>query len=250
MHDIAVVMITMDRSPRQNYLQDTLLNLRRADVFGSERLHSMTVVDSRPGSWALSVVNSLENFYGILVDVEAPVGAIRTPFQNASTALGIGAVSGAPWVLFLEDDIDVCDKFLDSVGRWLDRHIQTDRHVYAFGASYDIITRLTSMGVTSWDYPIDGFYGTQAIALRAEDAASLSGWLSTRQVDPKSGSYDISMHAWAQTLWPRVSNFLASVPSFVQHVGKDSALSPRTDVHTFASWPGPLWSYRPSSVRA
>ena len=46
MQEITVVMITVDRTPRKNYLLETLKNLERGDVWKSEHLHSFHLFDS------------------------------------------------------------------------------------------------------------------------------------------------------------------------------------------------------------
>lgn len=243
MKDIAVVMITVDRSPKRNYLTETLDNLKRTGMWQSSRLHSFWLCDSRADLFADNALIAA----GLALSSVSALGR-RTANQNVAAALKYGAKSGAPWVLFLEDDIDVCDRFLDGVGAWLDWHAFPDCPIYAFGAAYDIIDGLHRRGETSWRYPVDGFYGTQAFATRATDALSLAWWLEQHEFShTKDGTaYDLSMHDWADA--QGVRHFLASVPSFVQHIGMESAIAPRRDVHVFKSWPGREWSYSPHAV--
>lgn len=247
MNDIAVVMTTLDRAPRRNYLGETLENLVRGGVWKSPRLKSFWLVDS--GS---------KDVGGYIYDQGAPDvdGNIyldtwwsstvepRLARENVARALLLGADTDAPWILFCEDDIDVCADFLDSVGAWLDDHAHPDCHVYAFGAAYDHICTMYYCGESSWAYPIDAFYGTQCFALRNADARNLAAWLDTHPlvngVDAP-GAYDISMHEWAKTNWPTVDNFGASVPNFVQHMGDESSIG--SGFYQFPMWPGRDWSY-------
>lgn len=236
--DIAVVMITMDRSPRRNYFGETLDNLARAGVFRSHRLQSFTVADSRSGTFAADEIAD----HGIEAAVLLPA-EFRTANQNAARALRAGGESSARWVLFLEDDIDVCDRFLDGVGRWLDRNASIECPLYAFGAAYDLLVPLARVGIETWDYRVSDFYGTQAIAVRCADALTMADWIDAHADDPnRVGSYDILLHGWAEQRG--IEMFKASAPSFVQHVGNDSVIAPRGTVHAFETWPGREWRYK------
>lgn len=238
MKDIAIVMVTMDRSPRVNYLGETLDNLARSGVFRSPRLHSFTVADSRSGTFAADEISD----HGIEAAVLLPAEH-RTANRNVARALKAGAESGAPWVLFLEDDIDVCSNFLNGVGRWLDRNSVVESQVYSFGAAYDILVPMFARGEERWQYPAKDFYGTQAFAVRFGDARELSIWINHHADDvDRIGAYDILMHGWAE--YREISHFCASVPSFVQHIGRESIIAPRPTTHVFQSWPGRDWEYR------
>lgn len=237
MKDIAVAMITVNRAPRTNYLFDTFKNLTRGGVWNSERLHSFYLVDSGDDCLWCGDIDSAKSIFF----VPAEHGSRRTPTDNAAMALMVAGSTDAKWVLFLEDDIDVCDQFLDSVGSWLDDHDRSDRHVFAFGAAYDALVDLHRKGKTSWQYPIDGFYGTQAFAVRAADALSL-GKFFMNSLQPSA--YDLLMHRWARQNWPETKFFMASVPSFVEHTGRESTIAPRAETHTFQAWVGHGWSYR------
>lgn len=248
MKDIAIAMITIDRSPLKNYLGETLENLKRAGVFSSPRFCGAHVCNSLPDGFTLREVRQ----HDVPVHALEHEHAVLSANRNVSMTLRVGALSKAEWVLFLEDDIDVCDKFLDSVGAWLDEHEDSVEYpLYAFGAAYDIVCKYHRMGKTAWTYPVTGFYGTQAFAVRPAVALDISKWLDEHEFDRTDNgtAYDISIHDWADARGYQY--FLASVPSFVQHNGKQSFISPRPEdqVHAFASWPGREWSYQ-SKVEA
>jgi len=252
MRDIAVVMITVDRTSRgkKDYLAETLKNLRRSGMLRSDRWNTFTVFDSgSPSDWPMfSYMKQL----GITVS-HASVGG-RLACQNAGHALILGGLSGAPWVLFLEDDLDFCADFLGSVGRFLDKYGSDERNeryrLYSFGAAYDQVTQAARNGADCWPYPIDAFYGTQCFAIRATDAVSLGNYISTNPpiggrggvVNPNA--YDLMFHDWAKNLYPG-NCFLASASSFVQHIGRESICTGKEETHQFESWPGREWSYQP-----
>lgn len=247
--DIAVVLITMDRIPRgkENYLPATLSNFKRAGVFNSPRLHSFHICDSgSPSGWLASQVESagLSGFISLHLDGN------RLACENAGYALMTGAKTDATWTLFCEDDLDLCADFLDSVGYWLDDHgstPQSDKYrVFTFGTPYDQIRWCHERGRTSWEYNVCDFYGTQCFAIRRDDALSLGTYLL---FNPRvrgifnPNAYDLMFHDWMAGAHPDCL-FLASAPSFVQHIGAQSVCTGKETTHTFDSWPGREWSYK------
>ncbi len=243
--DIAPVLITVDREPKANYLATTLRNLfsREIDLFGSSHLH---IFDSRPGGFAQSVVSKL----GLdgYVSVDTP-DDLRCANLNVAAALRDGANS-SDWVLFLEDDIDICGDFMESTLRWLSEHVSDEYRVYPLGANYPSVLSLSHKGETSWRYPIEKFYGTQAFVLRAEDAFTLAGFLEDDpyHFNEEGTSWDLIMHLWSKSYYPSILHFLTPVPSFVQHIGQNSTVNPRNDIHVFPSFPGPYWVYEGATV--
>lgn len=257
MRDIAVVMRTCNRfestTPlgesftRQNYVKDTLEAMVRSHVFESPVLHSFSISDS-----------GTQNPVFFEEEIEAPLagkafglywpGKVLTPNENAGVALRIGADQGAPWVLFCEDDIDVCDYFLDSVWAWLCKHAHIKRRLYTFGSNNSDFR-----GSEINDVSIDGFFGTTCYAVRREDAASMSDYIKAKPLytggrfyTEKPGvtvAHDLHFHEWAKHTYPDIGHFAASVPSFVQHMGNASALSGRNHTITYASWPGRGWRF-------
>lgn len=206
---LTVVMITcQQREP--TYLHDTLASLRKATY------------------------TSLGLSFTIFNDIK------RLANRNASDALEFASGIQRPWVLFLEDDIQVCARFFDSVSAWLTRWQSPEYRIYSFGCAYPEVSERIP-GRESWPYPIDQFYGTQAFAIRREDAATLAEYLAT--TDDPPGQYDLSMHKWARKFYPSLNYFLASVPSFVQHIGTVSSIRPDEPSFTFQSFPGEDWSY-------
>jgi len=247
--DIAVTMITVDRSlkgKRTNYLGETLRNLGRSKVFDSPRLRTFTLCDSLgdPRLWCGEELV----FTASCIEAITKSAAPRLACENAGHALICGGLSGAKWVLFLEDDIDVCGDFLGSVGRFLDRYGRREQfRLYAFGAAYDQISDMRLQGYDHWRYPVSAFYGTQAFAARAEDAVSLGQYISSNPMVRgvyNPNAYDLMFHDWAAVHYPGCE-FLASAPSFVQHIGRESVCTGKEETHRFESWPGREWSYRP-----
>lgn len=240
---ISIAIKTMDRRPRgsRNYLGETVRNMERAGVFRSLLLHSLTIVDS--GSPDFSDFFRVEMYDA---DRRAANGRMTqvmsgrwTLHQTAAAAIREVAATGAQWCMVLEDDLDFCDRFLESVVGWLEDHARDDRRMYAFGANYAQIASRLSAG--EWDYPVGSFYGAQALAWKRKDAAQLAEWLGP---DPsyrgvRDHGHDLLLQQWGKAVG--LTHFLASAPSFVQHVGSDSGINNR--FFQFATWPGRGWKY-------
>lgn len=257
MRDIAVVMRTFNRHEsttplgagftRQNYVKETLEAMVRSHVFESPVLHSFSICDSgtqNPSFFEAEIEGALA---GKPFGLYWP-GKWLTSNENAGVALRIGADSGAPWVLFCEDDIDVCDYFLDSVWAWLCKHAHVKRRLYTFGSNNSDFR-----GSELNDVSISSFFGTTCYAVRREDAASMSDYIKGKPLYTGSQNdvekpgvtvaHDLHFHEWAKLAYPEIGHFAASVPSFVQHMGNASALSARDNIIRYASWPGRGWRY-------
>ncbi len=240
MRDITAAMVTIDRSPNDNYLVQTLHGLASSDLLESSRLEALTIFDSCADSWAESVIQSADQLRR--VGVFTPCHRLNANLNVAEALRQSGELS-SQWVLFLEDDIAVCASFFDSVGAWLDDYATDEHRLYAFGAAYPHIDECVTKGLSSWEYPIGSFYGTQCFAIEAMDAMDLAAYLTSHCYDREfdGTAYDLLMCDWAVEYGE--DHFLASCPSFVQHTGRSSIIRPRDQTHIFTSWPGVDWSY-------
>lgn len=253
---IAFVMRTVDRAlgkvqrhepdrEWQNYLGTTLHNLAAGGLFTTQRRWTLDVIDSGSSPFYLPSRGMLE--FGRY----EPEGVVRyhvseerlTANQAALKALTIGVERKADWIVFLEDDIDVCSRFVESVEDWLADHAKPEHNLYAFCAAYQGVREAKNQALGAWLYPIAKFYGTQAVAFRHEDAEKAVVYLSReRQFTEQFGGFDLALKRWALYCWRYHTHFLASAPSFVQHIGRESSLH-LGRFHDYVSWPGPAWSY-------
>jgi hypothetical protein len=253
-HDIAVVMITIERpAPRRNYLPTTLRNFKVVGGFESIRLHSLSISDggSAGTNWPRRAVHEAgaDDFLTRWVIASERIPAAR----NAAIALDMGLLTGAPWILFCEDDLDFCGDFMDSVGRWLDDHADPAFHLFPFGAAYPQVAVRAAQGAWTWKYPVTAFYGFQCVAMRREDAILLSAFwhlCAERDEHRFREAIDMSVQDWHQSNYPDQKFFLASAPSFVQHIGRDSLATSKKETHTFETFPGKFWVYEEGVVRA
>jgi hypothetical protein len=244
-------MVTVDRSPKPNYIRQTLENLSRAGVFDSDRLHSFTIVDSGPVAepTAMWPMSNIPSQLADKIIIESPATR-RYVKANCAAALRAGSRAGAPWMLYLEDDIDACAKFLDGVGLWLDRFQRPECPVYPFSSDHMLVSQAARLGKPFWYYHVEWFWGLQAVAFRPAAAGDLADWMEAHpfyvhndgRQDPEA--HDLEIQKWA--IDRGVKTFIGSAPVFVQHLGTFTSLecNPFGGARVkFPSWPGREWSY-------
>jgi hypothetical protein len=246
---VGLAIKTRRRSPRKDYLNQTLRDLERAGVFSSPHLKGpVHLVDSDSFIPELHYENGTRGLLPETIErLSFNTERGRLLQKNAAAAIRFATSVGADWTLVLEDDIVVCNDFLGSIVRWLEDHSGKPR-MYSFGANYTQIEEAWRRGQTSWMYPVDAFYGATSLAWRTEDALSLLGWLGE---DPKlwngkewvrDRGHDLMLGRWGKATHQHF--FLASAPCFVQHVG-DESNRPESKGSVFRyPWPGPVWTYR------
>lgn len=177
---------------------------------------------------------------------------VLSPNENGLAMIRAVDSTRYRWLLLLEDDLAFCADFTASVRRWLHDHDRADRHVFRFFG----FTRPPHRSVDAYDHRLDSLRGSQAIALRMDDALDFLAWgdahletwhkrvpwRSSLRLDPRVG-FDKLVACWALTRWPKQPG-LISHPYFVKHVGKASTIHART-VGNDALFAGPRWRYRP-----
>jgi glycosyltransferase involved in cell wall biosynthesis len=267
----SIVIGTLNRSPQKNYLGDTLTSLRKSGLWESPIPFRLDIVDS--GS------KDEDNYFKeqVYSNVPSPLSSHqltvhrldqaelkkprpqwvsekegwfrRSRNANAVACLKVGIASGAPWVLFIEDDVEVCKDFLGSVDRWLHDHARRDRHLYSFCTPYKDVAKATMAGQQTWDFPIQAFYGNQALAFMRADAMLAASWIESRMQTWDTGQgFDLLLKEWAKARWPGVHHFLSSAPSLVQHVGQESSIH-LGRFHQASGFCGTEWSYRSAVAR-
>jgi glycosyltransferase involved in cell wall biosynthesis len=232
---IQPVMISMDRSPNENYLERTLDNLNKAT---HAQLDNLIVSDSHNSAYVSILALRREGYK--YVEHEPYMCANL----NVADALEQGASTDAEFVLFLEDDIDFIGDFLNSVSRWLDDHVSSLPIIYPLGANYDQVQQGFRRNETYWSYPVTQLYGTQAFIIRSRDVPSCCEYLRAHCYDlHEDGTrYDHLIRDWM--LSNGVTHIPTPCPSFVQHIGTTSIIKRRSAIHTFPSFPGNEYVYK------
>lgn len=205
-----IAVKTSDRSPRKNFLEETLRNFERAGGLSSKHLASLTIVDSSE----------------------------RTLHENAQTCIEFAGLDGASHAMVLEDDLDFCDGFLESAAGWIEDH--PGHLMYVLGANYEQIEGRAARGERYWSYPVGAFYGAQALVWPQAVAAELAAWLGPHPAynGCTDHGHDLLLQQWGKK--EGLTHFLASAPCMVQHIGNESGIGNR--FFQFP-WGGRSWRY-------
>lgn len=216
-------MRTADRTPKRNYLGATVTSLTCQGVAGAD-IH---VVPTSPDvAWMLAEVPYQS------ITVHAP--AERRP-ANANGLAPIALLDrhDADWIVLSEDDLEWCADPMGSMARWLAAYATPDVLIYRFFA----FDRLTPVSAHVAAAPLREMKGSQAVALRADDARRFAAWAKAHPLDwrPKGAPFQHRPHDgfdkllgyWALQDRPDVTYGLVSVPFFVKHLGVQSSLHGR-----------------------
>lgn len=261
---IALVMRTHDRmvgfgdhiapGTRRNYLGDTLTNMVRAGVLDAPSLTDFIICgdpSDTPEFFSANVPMACLASPKFLV-----VTACERLTSNLNAAqaleLGANAQSEPDWVLFCEDDIDVCADFLEGVAAWLTKHQRDEVRLYTFGSAAADPDHPVGMDLLS----VPAFYGTTCYAMRRTDAYMMAVYVQDNPLYNGGRFYgmgdgagvpvahDLHYHQWHAKFYPEVKHIGFSTPSFVQHIGAESGISNRSHEITYKSWLGREWRYR------
>ena len=214
---------TADRAPKRNYLGATVKGLQQQGMSGAD-IHVFPT-DPEIG-WMLS---------------EVPYGSVTihpTKTSLRANANGIRPIAlldtiDADWIILSEDDLEWCADPIGSMSRWLETYQQPDVVMYRFFA-FDRLTQVSAHATTA---PLCEQRGSQAVALRAEDARRFAAWAQAHPLDwrPKGAPFQNRPHDgfdkllgyWALQDRPEMRTGLVSRPFFVKHTGVQSSIHSR-----------------------
>lgn len=248
------VLLTCDRSPKPNYVTQTLSSLFRSTLPDDCRFLTYINGVSSPEHIDVYLTCPYDTARVIHTTDEYEVNPGVNFYVSRALELGIDQLSNPnDWLIFMEDDLLFCADFFNSIRRWLDRNATNDRRLYSFGCPYfqsikpNDFTGSFESDVWSY-YPTESFYGTQCFAVRRDDAIDIAAYLSHAEFTNKfqPGEYDLGIAEWSSRRYPELGYFAASRPSFVQHVGIESSIRPDGPYFNFPSFPGTEWSYNVS----
>lgn len=227
---------TANRAPQRNYLEQTVSHLIAHGVEPAQIQLFATEPDGL--AWARLPA-------GIAVHIPRRK---LTPNENGIAQTMALARVEADWIVMTEDDLEWCADPLGSMASWLDDHARPDVSVYRFFA-FDAMTPIGPHAATA---PLREQKGSQAVALRANDARRFAAWALAHPLDwrPTSAPFQHQPHTgfdklvgyWALQHDPSQAFGMVATPFFCRHVGVQSSLhayGKRMD-HLFA---GADWSY-------
>ncbi|GJL81961.1 MAG: hypothetical protein DHS20C01_15950 [marine bacterium B5-7] len=216
---VCAVMITVDRSPKKNYLSESLASLERSGWFSYADCNLVVINASPDSDTHLSnvvsrlAVSSANNFT-----------VIATPERLGCTkatqfALQHAAWHECDWVLFMEDDIEVCRDFPERVMDFLQDH-GGDQLLCDFVTCYDDVLDRYLKGELFWDMPAVLYYGNQCFALKRHVVKSYADYID-RSDGKRPGFPDVWIADWLMTQYTQTM-LRAAVPSLAQHRGDQS----------------------------
>ena len=239
-----IVLSTADRIPGPNYLVGTLNSLAKSGVFSSRIPVKLVIVDTGKGVRQRAQAMIWCKTHGIDAEIVTPERRNSTP-DNA--ACGLCNYTNTDWTIFLEDDIEVCGAFVESVDAWLRENAIPEIPIYPLCAAYGKNAGRERDAAT-WRYSVGGFYGTQAYAVRSVDSWDLGIFLETeaKHRDMING-HDLLIKDWLASRYPDLTYLSCPGMDFVQHIGKESSIHPGR-FHQYPHFGGPDWSYQGKDV--
>lgn len=230
---IAIVIGTVDRRPGPAYLPGLVRSLRKAGVWTCglvERDYVWLVEGGSASEDHLDMVQLREGECLRLAHGERGQSANETFAQMAR----VGVETGAEWVVTLEDDTIVAEDFMPRVAAWADAYATREYPMFPLYCPYQNLIDAKKRGERVYRYPIASFYGTQGCLWRREALASYVAWYEADQASPVQDRpyfWDLLIKDWAQATHPQQKDFLTPVGSFVQHIGRYSALGLHKNFH-------------------
>lgn len=237
--NILFTIRTADRSPKPNYLGQTLRSLVAHGV-AADAIH---VFPTDPAVAWLDA--ELADTPAVRVHVPETK---RTPNANGLAPIALLDECPADWIVLSEDDLEWCDDPIGSIARWLEDHATPQRVMYRFFA-FDELVRMTK---GAWLTPCREQKGSQVVALRAADAKRFKAWAEAHPKDwrPKSAPFQNRPHDGFDKLlgyWAlsedAYATGLVSRPFFVRHLGVASAIH-RVGMRRDREFAGESWRYR------
>lgn len=215
---VPLVMITKDRSPKQNYVFETISNLERGSVFQSKFFHSLTIIDdcSDPEySEAIRLYAKYVRNLPINVIRGEEVAGSKGNAERAHRLLH-SLSDEVYWGMVMEDDIDVCSNFLQSCVKWVREHDDPQRHLFFMALPDAPKTSKKNF------FEMDKLWGSQCYMVRTEDSESIANFL--HNAGPKTNGHDTKINRWQRETFDNYKFACSPAPTFVQHIGLGSAI--------------------------
>lgn len=234
-----------------DYLDMTITSLKKSGFFESTIDATLFLNDSGPKekSHIIKYENNpkIQCFYlEQFPKFEVHVGyseIVKKANYNAFLALERSLDYDYEWFIFMEDDLEFCNRFIESVDLYIQDWITSSDRLISFYTPYEQVEACYKQKVHAWKYRVGDFYGAQCFAIRKVDVGYLLNHLKKLFIpnSPWGLAVDINLKHWLWDNYPAYNFFVASVPSFVQHKGNMSSLS--SHQHVAQSYKGEQWTY-------
>ncbi len=128
-------------------------------------------------------------------------------------------------ILILEDDLDFSSYFMYRLSAWVEKyHHFITNNIVTLYTPYGQINQCLQQGKDFWNYPIDGFYGTQGIL----GSYTIMNECGQFIKNVNGMLWDMAIKEWLTTTGRGI---ISTVPSFVQHIGDISSIHGK-NIHT------------------
>lgn len=229
-----IVMRVIDRSPKQNYIYETMGSLISSGLFKSKIPFEMHLFDG--GSPSINYLNQYKKLNNLFIH-KTPLEKKITRNENWLRSIQYCDGKDCEYVIQIEDDILVCNKWLESIDAFLKKHkkLVDENPMVSFYAPYKEIERRTDKKMEYWPGSYQQFYGTQCIVFKRSIALKVVEHIRNgiknfdtypfhfRKMKYASGMLgaciDLWLQEWGWYEYPG-KNFIASCPAFVQHIGE------------------------------
>lgn len=246
-----ITMRCIDRSPKENYIHTTMKSLIASGLFNSKLSFEFHLFDG--GSPSLDYLKQYKELKNLSIHTPK---VETTKNEDWLRAVGYCEQIKCDYVIQLEDDILFCNKWLESINTYLKKHkkLIDDNPMVSFYTPYKEIERRTKKKIEYWDQSFQQFYGTQCILFKKDIALKAVNHIIKGIKDINNYSFkfrkknhkpagmigaciDLWLQEWGVHEYPN-KFFIASCPSFVQHIGE----TPNKHLHQ-SHFLGQKWSY-------
>jgi len=227
-----VAITTVDRSPRRNFVEQTLASMFAKDASVERHAPIRIITDGEDmnflGAWAADnrVVVNATNAKPLAWDHRGVSPRVLTANVRAMQAVPAG-----DGLLLLEDDLECAPRWLERTERIVER-IRADIGSTRFMLALYTTFRFVPDDGRHFDFAEregycacirDNYYGSQAIYYGAEALPIIMADMKQTGIVERRLDNDIIV---MDTSIRRDVPLLAAVPSLVQHVGRESTWSP------------------------
>ncbi|MFT5135175.1 MAG: hypothetical protein ACI8XV_000197 [Arenicella sp.] len=211
---IEAVIITLDRSPRKNYLPSTLDSLKKSGLF-EHAAFTLSVHHDGLDCENISAAEALDSRVAVIKGGNPLLGYNLA----AVRAIRYACAQSPDFVLFMEDDIKVCPDFPEFVIATINEFGASP--LMDFATYYQEIVDAYLEGNRSFEMDAVQFYGTQCYVSTCADMQSYADFIE-RNHNIKPGFADIWFDSWLEESGrPRFVK--CAVPAAAQHIGVESS---------------------------
>jgi hypothetical protein len=132
----------------------------------------------------------------------------------------------AEYLVFLEDDILFCRKWIENLDAWLGRYATEEDYMISLYACYAHVLAAFFRGRMISHIELHGFYGAQALVFPFAKVPDLLAKLTVLQEEKFPGYIDMQFKE--ALMRSGMTDIPTCVPSIVQHINRGSTLSTPT----------------------